>query len=118
MEKTLEEDSTSKFVIFTNFSDAINLLAAVFKDRAIQTVQISGQTSKAARQKATTAFAKDPNVKVRDAHNRPFRLTLIRAGLTPFMTPLNVVMCTGLPSYHRFRRRGSDADGGQRAVHA
>lgn len=78
MEQTLEEDSTSKFVIFTNFSDAINLLAAVFKDRGIQTVQISGQTSKAARQKATTAFAKDPNVKVRDTHDQPSVLARFR----------------------------------------
>lgn len=71
MDATLAADPSSKFVIFTTFTESINLIASILTARDIKSVQISGHTSKAARQKATMSFAKDDDVKVRHPPRLP-----------------------------------------------
>ena len=76
MDRSLAEDPTSKFVIFSSFSDALNLLFAVLKDKGIKSTQISGHTNKTARQRAVASFNKVRGAELTRGLGLPRRLGL------------------------------------------
>jgi SNF2 family DNA or RNA helicase len=63
MARTLEEDPTSKFIVFTLFSEAVAMLREILGENGYSSVSISGHNNAAQRQKSVTTFSTEPQCK-------------------------------------------------------
>ena len=64
MRETLGRDASSKFVVFSQFGDAIDAAAAMLQDQGLACVTISSHTERTQRQRAVASFSNNPTIKV------------------------------------------------------